>query len=113
MSYLFPWACVCLVEVGVMRVFSPLGSDPDSAVKPKPYIMRLQLNPIMSVVGGLLYWEPQRQPGECVCMCVTETSRDHYKYVCAGPRALSVCYNNSASGDGGGIEHKRSRHMWG
>lgn len=33
--------------------FVPLGSDPNSAVKLKPYIIRPQLNPIMSVWVGV------------------------------------------------------------
>lgn len=35
------------------EVFSPLSSDPDPAVKPKPCITRPWLNPIMSVWVGV------------------------------------------------------------
>lgn len=38
-----------------LEVFSPLGSDPDSAVKSKPYIIRPWLNPIMSVLVGVCW----------------------------------------------------------
>lgn len=65
---------VCVEGGGLSwEVFSPLGSDPDSAVKPKPYIIRPWLNPIMSVCVGVCWTgTPKGSRG----VCVTESIRD-------------------------------------